>query len=103
MVATIFINFLSNMLCTAAANATVTMGDAIFQTGPVLYGQPRDFVFPLAGGTPPVCKLNGEPVECVMVESVDAFADARSRYILTLEDSIAKAKNAKYVNALLAL
>ena len=102
MVATIFINFLSNMLCTAAVNATVTMGDAIFQTGPVLFQQPRDFVFPLPGDVP-VCKLNGEVVECTTVESVDAFADSRSRYIMALDDSITKAKKTKYVDALLAL
>ena len=102
MVATIFINFLSNMLCTASSNATVTLGDAVFQTGPILYGQPRDFVFPLPGEVP-VCKLNGEVVECTTEETIDIFADARSRYILALEDSITKAKKLKYVDALLAL
>lgn len=107
MVATIFINFLSNMLCTASANATVTMctltgGDVVFQTGPVLFGQPRDFVFPMPGDAP-ICKLNGEVVECEMVETVDAFAHARSQYIIALETSISKAKSTRYVDALLAL
>ena len=102
MVATIFINFLSNMLCSASSNATVTVGDAIFQTGPILYGQPRDFVFPLLGGAP-VCKLNGEVVECIGVETIDPFADSRSQYIAALEDSISKAKRLKYVDALLSL
>jgi len=101
MVATIFINFLSNMLCTAAANATVTVGDSVFQTGPILYGQPRDFVFPYVGDTP-ICKLNGQRVECVS-QNIDSFAEARSQYIMALEDSITKAKKGKYVDALLAL
>ena len=108
MVATIFINFLSNMLCTASANATITMstggggGDSVFQTGPVLYGQPRDFVFPLAGFAP-ICKLNGEVVECSSVDSIDSFADARSQYIVALDTSIKKARAMKYVDALLSL
>jgi len=102
MVATIFINFLSNMLSTATTNATVTIGNALFQTGPILYEQSRDFIFPLLGD-PPICKLNGEIEECNMVEAIDSFADARSRYIIALENSITKAKSKKYVDALLSL
>ena len=102
MVATIFINFLSNMLCTASSNAAITLGDAVFQTGPILFGQPRDFVFPLPGDAP-ICKLNGDVVECSIVETIDSFANSRSQYILALEDSITKAKKLKYVDALLSL
>lgn len=102
MVATIFINFLSNMLSTAATNATVMIGNALFQTGPILYEQPRDFIFPLLGDAP-ICKLNGEIEECNMLEVIDSFADARSRYIIALENSISKAKSKKYMDALLSL
>jgi len=100
MVATIFINFLANVLSTAATNATITYGPTSFDTGPIMYGQSRDFV--LVCDEIPVCKLNDTAVPVAEVSDAD-FADGRQKYIAAIKKSLLDAKSKHYIDAVDAL
>lgn len=100
MVATIFINFLANVLSTAATNATITYGPSSFDTGPIMYGQSRDFV--LQCDEVPICKLNDTVVSVAEVSNAD-FADGRQKYIAAIKKSLHDAKSKHYTDAVDAL
>ena len=100
MVATIFINFLANVLSTAATNATITYGATSFDTGPIMYGQSRDFVLPC--DETPVCKLNDITVPVIETSDAD-FADGRQKYIAAIKKALLDAKSKHYIDAVDAL
>jgi hypothetical protein len=121
MVATIFINLIANVLSTAVTNATLTYGDKTIQTGPIMYGQSRDFVVPLAVASPtvsalavasptasalavvsptasalPVCTLNGLAVPVSSEPSPDTdFVNSRYQFISAIKGAIERASQDK--------
>jgi hypothetical protein len=89
MVATIFINFIANVLSTATTNATITYDGIVIETGPIMYGQSRDFVIPLTGSTVPVCTLNGAAVPTLLEGSDDTeFVDSRQIFMSAMRDTL---------------
>jgi hypothetical protein len=84
MVGTVFINFLANMLSTAAMNATIQYGTETLQTGPIQFGQPLDFIVPTQDAKQ---SLNGEEVAATS-GPLDPFVWARAAYIATLEKAL---------------
>ena len=81
MVGTVFINFLANMLSTAAMNSTIQYGTETIQTGPIQFGQPLDFIVPTQDAKP---SLNGEGVAATSA-ALDPFVVARAAYSAALE------------------
>ena len=96
MVATIFINFIANVLSTATTNATISVDGVLIETGPIMHGQSRDFVFPITTSSPPVCTLNSSLVPIVAEPSADTeFADSRYQYISAIQASLQKSREGK--------
>ena len=93
MVATIFINLIANVLSTATTNATLTYDGTVIQTGPIMYGQSRDFVVPLTGDSLPVCTLNGALT--VSEETDIEFADSRYQFMSAIKTCLSKAAGSK--------
>jgi hypothetical protein len=92
MVGTVFINFLANMLSTAAMNATLQYGTVTLQTGPIQFGQPLDFIVPAQDAMP---SLNGEEIVPTSA-ALDPFVLARAAYNAALEKALNEsAENAK--------
>ena len=90
MVGTVFINFLANMLSTAAMNATIQYGTTTIQTGPIQFGQPLDFIVPTQDGLP---SLNGEVAIDSTPLAMDSFVVARAAYTATLEKALRENTN----------
>ena len=101
MVATIFINFLANVLSTASTNAMITYGATSFDTGPIMYGQSRDFV--VACDEIPLCKLNDTAVVPMAVPENVEFADGRHQYITAIKRAILDAKALQNAEAVATL
>lgn len=98
MVATIFINLIANVLSTAVTNATLTYDDTTLQTGPIMYGQSRDFIVPLAtaGSATPVCTLNGATVPVSSEPSADTdFVNSRYQFISAIKTALQRAAQDK--------
>lgn len=94
MVATIFINFIANILSTATTNATIAHDGVVIETGPIMYGQTRDFVIPLTGSAIPVCSLNGVVVPTLLEGGDDTdFVDSRQQFMTALHDSLMLSHN----------
>ena len=94
MVGTVFINFLASMLATAAKNATITVNGTTIHTGPIQFGQSRDFVLQI-GDSQPSCTLNSQPAIVVETEATpeNILALVRHEFIGAIKESIALAKN----------
>lgn len=99
MVATIFINFLANILSTASTNATITYGSTSVETGPIMYGQTRDFVLPISDGDDPVCTLNGTSITLLSELEDTSFADGRYQYMTAIKSCLAQAKALQHEEA----
>jgi len=91
MVATIFINFLATMLSTAALNETIQCGSNTLQTGPIQYGQSRDFI------------LSVDDVDATEVDRLDGFAESLSIYIGGIKKALTLAKKLKHQDAVATL
>lgn len=61
MVGTVLINYLANVLSTASRDAILTYNGVTVKTGPIQFGQSRDFIFNLVDST--TVSLNGVPTE----------------------------------------
>ena len=90
MVATIFINFLATMLSTAALNETIQCGSNTLQTGPIQYGQSRDFILT-------------EDIDTTAVTQIDTFAESRDLYIGGIKKALTLAKKLKHQDAVATL
>lgn len=94
MVATIFINFLANVLSTAATDSKITYGSTTFHTGPIMYGQTRDFVLPYVDGTPLLNDIPG------FEDKLDtSFADSRQKYMDAINQALTVASSMHYTAA----
>jgi len=91
MVATIFINFLATMLSTAALNETIQCGSNTLQTGPIQFGQSRDFI------------LSVDDVDATEVDRLDGFAESLSIYIGGIKKALTLAKKLKHQDAVATL
>ena len=106
MVGTVFINLISTLLATAATDATITYTNAghpfQIKTGPIQFGQSRDFIVSVSSDEVK-CSLNGQPDVLATLEPYSASVDfeyVRYQYIQLLHYGIQNAKNGKYKDAL---
>jgi hypothetical protein len=95
MVGTVFINYLASMLATAAKNATITVNGRVIQTGPIQFGQSRDFIFGDDWREQPHFTLNSQDAIIVDAEMSpeNMVALVRHEFIGAIKESIALAKN----------
>ena len=91
MVGTGFINWLALVLATASLNASVKVkiGDvtSVIQTGPIQFGQARDYVLH-TNGYPVEVALDDEPFSPVSSNQISPAEVARKQYIDLLESTI---------------
>ena len=103
MVGTVLINFVANMLSTATRNAKIEYGGRRIDTGPIQFGQTRDFVVETSM---PACSLNSGPV--VMASHVEPtddiqFTMMRDAYMQMIATSIQKVKDGRAIESNVAL
>ena len=98
MAATVLVNFLSWVLSTASPNTMLTYsidGGApiAIQTGPVMFGQARDFVVPIppTAASITVSLDDGAP-QAPTAGPVDIFADVRAEYMNCIQTAIMRLK-----------
>lgn len=103
MVGTVLINFVANMLSTATRNAVIEYGGRRIDTGPIQFGQTRDFVVETSL---PACSLNGAPIimaaETGLTDDIE-FTVMRDAYMQMIATSIQKAKDGRAIESNVAL
>jgi len=118
MVATIFINFLATILTTASTNARLTYGNTTIapenhpvirpaihyiytalETGPIMYGQSRDFVIPILDELDPICTVNGILGSPLSGTEDTSFAEGRYQYMTAIKSCLAQAKALQHEEA----
>jgi hypothetical protein len=103
MVGTVLINFVANMLSTATRNAVIEYGGRHIDTGPIQFGQTRDFVVETSM---PACRLNGGTIAVAsQVELTDdiQFTMMRDAYMQMIATSIQKVKDGRAIESNVAL
>jgi hypothetical protein len=94
MVGTVLINFLANILSTATRNATLTCGPITVNTGPIQYGQTRNFIF---DGHETV-RLNGEEIQTPEIDrDLDLYSLFHTHYCKAIEKCLEKSSSAPLV------